>query len=197
MHGMRLFPRWLSLRGGQPILNSPRVADHSLGRDPGGTIGVGRKTVEHSVRGLVSLGFVGEPEPSLVTVVRLDHQQHDQARAGVGRPAARVIDSAIAFRRFVDSDEIFPPVPCLVAVVLAALDKPSRFAKHIADALLRAGGRATVEAFRVLANALVPQACQSADGRRGGLAPDRFCVLLACWDPWKFEFSSAVGRAGG
>jgi hypothetical protein len=42
-------------------------------RDPGGTIGVGRKTVEHSVRGLVSLGFVGEPEPSLVTVVRLDH----------------------------------------------------------------------------------------------------------------------------
>ena len=98
----------------------------------------------------------------------------------MGRPAARVIDSAIAFRRFVDSDEIFPPVHCLVAVVLAATSR--RASPSTSRTRCYAGGRATVEAFRVLAKALVPQARQSADSRGGGLSPDRFCVLLACWD---------------
>src|SRR6266851_7202314 len=71
----------------EDLLGLVAVADHPLGRDPGGTIGAARKTVEHRVRGLVSLGLVGDPEPLLVTVVRLDHQQHDHARVGVGRPA--------------------------------------------------------------------------------------------------------------
>jgi hypothetical protein len=53
------------------------VADHPLGRDPGGTIGAGRKTVEHRVRGLVSLGLVGDPEPLLVTIL---FQQSDDRR---------------------------------------------------------------------------------------------------------------------
>ncbi len=55
-----------------------------------------------------------------MAAARLDHQQHDHGGAGARRAAARVIDGAVAFRRFVDNDEIFRLVPGFVAAALAA-----------------------------------------------------------------------------
>src|SRR5262249_58847346 len=67
----------------------------------------------------------GDAEPLLMPVVRLDHEQHPDGRAGTRGTAARVIDGAIAFRGFVDHNEEFGLVPRLVAAALKA-HRPSR-----------------------------------------------------------------------
>src|SRR5262249_26864542 len=63
---------------------------------------------------------VGDAEPLLMPVFRLDHEQHEYACAGPGRAPARVIEGTIAFRRPVDDDEVFRLVPRLVAAALGA-----------------------------------------------------------------------------
>ena len=81
-----------------------------------------RELVELLVGGLVRLGLhdVGDAEPLLMAVVRLDHEQHHDARAGARGAAARVIDRAVALRRFIDDDEELRLVPRLVAAALKA-----------------------------------------------------------------------------
>src|SRR6266496_858606 len=106
----------------EDLLSLVAVADHALRRDAGRAVGARGKAVEDGVRRLPGfrLHVIGNPEPLLMAAARLDHQQHDHGGAGARRAAAPVIDGAVAFRRFVDNDEIFRLVPGFVAAALAA-----------------------------------------------------------------------------
>ena len=63
---------------------------------------------------------IGDAEPLLVAVLRLDYPEHEDARPGAQRAAAREIHGAVAFRRVVDDDQEFRRVPGFVAAALLA-----------------------------------------------------------------------------
>src|SRR5215212_4266166 len=106
----------------EDLLGGIAVADHALGRNTGHAVGARCEFVELLVRSLIGfrLHDVGDAEPLLMTIMRLDHQQHDDARACARSAAARVIDRAVAFRRLVDHDQELGLVPGLVAAALQA-----------------------------------------------------------------------------
>src|SRR5262245_12951921 len=97
-------------------------ADHALRHDAGNAAGARGVPIEHRVGLLV--GFrahdVGDPEPLLIAVMRLDHAQHQHGRADAQRAPAGEIERAIAFRRVVDDDHEFRRVTGLVAAALLA-----------------------------------------------------------------------------
>ena len=78
--------------------------------------------IEHGVGLLVRFRAhdVGDAEPLLIAVVRLDHAQHQHGRPDAQRAAAGEIERAVAFRRVVDDDQEFRRVPGLVAAALLA-----------------------------------------------------------------------------
>ena len=63
---------------------------------------------------------VGDAEPLLAVVLRLDHAQHDHVGADARRAAAGEIDRAVAFLGVVDDDQKLRLVTGLVAAALAA-----------------------------------------------------------------------------
>ncbi len=81
-----------------------------------------RGAIERSVRGLLGLRAhdVGNAEPLLVAVLGVDDPQHHHATADPNRPAAGVVDGAVAFRAVVNDDQTFRLVALFVASSLAA-----------------------------------------------------------------------------
>src|SRR5262245_29780557 len=131
-------------------------ADRPLRRQAGDAVGAAGELVERGIRRLVRfrLHDVGDAEPLLVAVLRLDHPQHDQAGIGAGGTLARPVDGAVAFRRIVDDDEVLPLVSGFVAAALAAHRASPGFRQTHAIRRTRrdaatSGGAATRDAARI------------------------------------------------
>src|SRR5437588_2975942 len=104
--------------------------DHALRHHAGDARRARRVAIEHGIRLLVRLRThdVGDAEPLLIAVVRLDHAQHEHGCADAQRAPAGEIKRSVAFRRIIDDNHELGRVPSLVAAALFdhGLPRPHR-----------------------------------------------------------------------
>src|SRR5882724_3992382 len=114
----------------EDLLRLLAFADHALRHHSGDTGGPGGMAVKYGIGLLVRFRThdVGDAEPLLVAVVRLDHAQHEHGCADAQRAPAGEIKRSVAFRRIIDDNHELGRVPSLVAAALFdhGLPRPHR-----------------------------------------------------------------------
>src|SRR5581483_348166 len=114
----------------QDFFGGVAFADHAVRSDARDLLCARRIFVEGRVRRLLRfrLHQVGDAEPLLIAVARLDHAKHHDLRLGAAGALCRPVDGAVALLGVVDDDQVLALVPGFVAAPLAAhgRDAPAR-----------------------------------------------------------------------
>src|SRR5262245_27880495 len=97
-------------------------ANDAVRRDFGDLLRACGKLVECGIRRLLRLSLheIGNAEPLLIAITRLNYAQHNDLRFRAPSALRRPVDGAVAFLCVVDDHQIFPLVAGLVAAALAA-----------------------------------------------------------------------------
>src|SRR6266508_653269 len=169
----------------EDLLRLLAFADHALRHHAGDTGGPGRMAVKYGIGLLVRFRThdVGDAEPLLIAVVRLNHAQHEHGCPDPQRAPAGKIERSVAFRRIVDDDHEFRRVTSLVAAAL--LDH--RLPRPHPDDILSGGpalcaSKCRVVTGEVVTSKILPRSSGAAQGHHDkGLASGQ--ILLR--DPWR------------
>src|ERR1051325_11107634 len=104
------------------LFGGDALADHALGHERGTLLHPLGVFVERLVGGFRRFRHhdVGDAEPLLITLARLDDTQRDDLRLGASGAFGGPIDRAVAFLGVVDHDQIFALVAFFVAAALGA-----------------------------------------------------------------------------